>query len=127
MTARLAAENATEGQLSRMNELLETASENMDDDEVLSSTNMAFHGEIAVASGNLVLGQVLEVLVDLFKAERQTILDIYGDRSGDHDAHRSIFDAIRQGDPELSEERMRGHLGEVRDVLLKWDDQRHPV
>lgn len=127
MSAGLAAEHATEEQLCEMEALLQHASEHLDDDEVLTTTNMAFHREVAVASGNVVLRQVLDVLVELFKREQRIILDIYGNRGRDHTEHRDILEALRAGDAELARQRMQAHLDEVRDVLDRWDPEEHPV
>ncbi len=126
-SAGLAAEHATDAHLERMTHLLATAEENLDNDAVLSPTNLAFHCEIAAASGNTVLAQLLEVLMDLFKGEHRVILDVYGDRRKDHEEHVSILDALRRRDPALAQERMQTHLEGVREVLLRWDPQDIPL
>ena len=123
----LAASHATDDDLARMAELLDTAAAHLDDDTKLSEVNMAFHREIAVASGNAVLGQLQDVLSKLFQKEQRLILDIYGSREQDHREHAGLLDAIRQREPELAERRMRSHLGGVRDVLLRWDPDQKPL
>jgi GntR family transcriptional regulator, transcriptional repressor for pyruvate dehydrogenase complex len=75
-TVELAARNATDEDLGQMSALLVRAGENIDDDAVLSSINMAFHRAIAAASGNSVLSQLLEVLTNVFHDEQRVILDI---------------------------------------------------
>lgn len=126
-TVKLAAQHATEEHLECMEELLTEARQNLDDDAVLSMTNMAFHREVAVASGNVVLAQMLEVLANLFEREQRIILGIHGSRERDHSEHRSILEALRERDESLAEERMRKHLEGVREVLLQWDPDRHPL
>lgn len=123
----LAASHATATHLERMATLLATAEENLDNDPVLSPTNMAFHREIAAASGNTVLAQLLEVLINLFQAEHRMILDIYGAREKDHEEHLEILDALRRRDASLARERMQTHLEGVREVLLRWDPERTPL
>lgn len=123
----LAAEHATEEHLARMEALLREAGRQLDDDATLNRTNMAFHREVAVASGNAVLAQLLEVLSSLFGQEQRSILDIHGNRKKDYEEHLSILDALRKHDPALAEERMRVHLDGVRDVLRQWDPDTHPL
>lgn len=119
-TARMTAEHATPEHLARMEELLAHAEVHLEDDEALNAANMAFHREIAAASGNAVLHQLLEVLTSLFREEQRVILRIHGSRVRDHAEHRQIFEALRQREPALAAERMRAHLEGVREVLLQW-------
>jgi len=123
----LAAVNASPEQLDEMQRLLEQAEEKLDDDALLNQINLSFHRQIAVASGNAVLRQLLDVLSSLFSDEQKLILDIHGSRKQDHVEHCAILDALRQGDATLAQTRMRRHLEGVRDVLLRWDPQTHPV
>ena len=123
----LAATHAEDEHFERMAALLDEAEEHMADDVKLSETNMAFHREIAVASGNTVLAQLQEVLSKLFQEEQRAILNIYGSREQDHREHAGLLDALRQRDPALAEQRMRDHLGGVRDVVLQWDPDRTPL
>jgi GntR family transcriptional repressor for pyruvate dehydrogenase complex len=81
---------------------------------------MSFHNEIATASGNVVLSQLLSALINIFQEEQRVILGIYGFREKDHAEHVAIFEALLARDADLAEERMRAHLNEVRDVLLQW-------
>lgn len=123
----LAATAATEAHLARLAELMEAAAASLDDDAALSRTNMAFHREIAVASGNTVLAQIQEVLTNLFQREQRLILRIYGSREKDHQEHAGILEAIRQGEAALAQERMQAHLEGVREVLLRWDPAQTPI
>lgn len=123
----LAAEHATAEQLNAMRLLLDKAAHSLDDDAELSATNMAFHREIALASGNSVLLQILEVLSRLFQHEQRLILDIFGSRKQDHAEHLEILDALERRDAELATERMRTHLEGVREALVRWNPQTNPV
>lgn len=122
-----AAKHATEENFAAMRALLDKAAENFDDDEVLSSTNMAFHQEVTHASGNLVLSQLLDVLRNLFQKEQRLILNIYGSPQKDHDEHLGILDALERRDERLAVDRMQEHLEGVRDVVLRWDPESFPV
>ena len=126
-SATLAAAHATPEHLAELRELLARASESLDDDALLNQTNLAFHRQIALASGNVVLRQLLEVLASLFRQEQQLILGIHGSRRQDHAEHLAILDALERRDEELAAQRMRAHLEGVRDVLRRWDPEAHPV
>lgn len=117
-----AARNATEEDICRLEGLLEEAEVHMTDDAVLNKTNMAFHREVAVASGNMVIAQLLEVLSNLFENEQRRLLDIHGSREEDHAEHLAILDAIRKGDEELAKQRMRDHLEGVREMAKRWEE-----
>ncbi len=118
-----AAGNATDEHLATMRELLNEASEHLADDDLLSSTNMAFHQEIAAASGNQVLAQLLDVLRSLFAREQRAILDIYGSRLKDHEHHLDILDALERRDEKLAVARMQAHLEGVLAVVRQWDPE----
>ncbi len=123
----LAAEHATAEHAARMEALLAKAEANHDDDAVLSATNMAFHREIAAASGNAVVHQLLDVLASLFRDEQRAILNIYGSRRKDHAEHRGILDALVRRDREGAVRQMRAHLDGVRVALLRWDPDAAPL
>lgn len=123
-TAALAASNATSDHLSEMERLLARAGESLSDGELLNQVNLSFHRQIALASGNTVMHQILEVLSSLFRQEQRMILDIHGNRAEDHSEHVGIFDAVRLGDPALATSRMQDHLERVREVLMGWDEHK---
>jgi GntR family transcriptional repressor for pyruvate dehydrogenase complex len=123
----LAAERAAPHHLARMEELLARAEQHLGDDAVLNPTNMAFHGEIAAASGNAVIHQLLQVLASLFRHEQQVIMNIYGSRRKDHEEHWEILRALVERDAGRAAALMRAHLEGVRDVLRRWDPQAAPL
>lgn len=125
-SVRLASEHATPEQLAGMRAQLAKAREKLQDDAALSSANMAFHREIALASGNAVLYQLLDVLANVFQEEQLKILDIYGWRQKDHDEHLGILAALERRDAALAAGRMRAHLEGVREVLLRWEPAPRP-
>ena len=61
--------------LKEMRRLLNEAEKHLDDDGVLNKVNMQFHRQIAVASENTVLLQLLDVLREMFQQEQLMILD----------------------------------------------------
>ena len=125
--AGLASTHATDSQLAEMARLLAHAESHLDDDDVLNQTNMAFHRSIAIASGNAVFRQLLEVLTSLFSREQRVILDIQNSRGEDHRQHVGIYDALRARDPEAARECMQQHLAKVRTDLEQWDPDTHPI
>lgn len=123
----LAARNAAEEHFAEMWQLLSMAGENLGDAAVLNHVNMAFHGQIASASGNTVLAQILEVLSNLFRQEQRVILDIYGSGEKDHEEHLGILEALEQRDEVLSADRIRVHLERVRSALVWWEPGETPI
>jgi GntR family transcriptional repressor for pyruvate dehydrogenase complex len=123
----LAAQNATEEHLQEMRRLLTTAGASLNDDSVLNAVNMAFHRQIALASGNTVLAQLLDVIQELFTEEQRLILGIFGSRERDHQEHLGILEALERRDDALGVERMRTHLEGVQAAVQRWDPEQHPV
>lgn len=119
--------NGTPDHLLEMRRLLTTAGENLANDRVLNAINMGYHRQIAIASGNTVLVQLLDVLQDLFREEQRMILGIFGSRERDHREHLEILEAIEARQETLAAERMRTHLQGVQDAVERWDPERHPV
>jgi GntR family transcriptional regulator, transcriptional repressor for pyruvate dehydrogenase complex len=122
-----AVQHATPEHLREMRRLLTTAAENLANDDVLNSVNMGFHRQIAIASGNSVILQLLDVLRELFSAEQRAILDIFGSRERDHAEHLTILEALEARDGALAAERMKTHLEGVEAAVTRWDPESHPV
>jgi len=115
-----AIKNATLEDLVALRRTLTTAGQNLANDEVLNEVNMSFHRQIARASGNAVLTQLLDVLHDLFTEEQRLILGIFGSRERDHQEHLDILEALERRDEQLAVERMRKHLEGVADSIEQW-------
>ena len=126
-TVSLACANGTAEQFAEMERLLAHAGEHIQDDGVLNETNLAFHQQIAIASGNTVLQQLLAVLTKLFSREQRLILDIQNMREQDHDEHLAIVAAVKQRQTQLAVSRMRAHLENVQQVLKRWDSTDTPL
>lgn len=126
-TAGLAARHATEAHLEEMGHLLANAGRALDDTSLLNQLNLGFHRQVALASGNMVMHQILDVLSSLFRNEQRMILDIHARRADDHKEHLGIYHAIRSRDHALAVRRMRSHLERVRDTLRRWDPLENPV
>jgi GntR family transcriptional repressor for pyruvate dehydrogenase complex len=123
----LAAKSASAENLAEMRRLLDAAGKNLENGEFLNPVNMGFHQEIARASGNTVLSQITDVIRGLFSQEQRLILGIHGPRIRDHQEHLGLLEALEQRDADLCVARMRAHLEGVRDAILKWDPEHHPL
>jgi GntR family transcriptional regulator, transcriptional repressor for pyruvate dehydrogenase complex len=118
--AELAAQNAGEAEIGKLEELLKEAEGYLrGDDESLHRTNMGLHCAIAQCSGNFILAQVLESLVELYPFEQLAIMEFYNDRRSDHEEHRVIVGAIKDGDAARANELMREHILGVKSVVEK--------
>lgn len=104
--------------IAELERILDLADQSLEgQDEALSSLNLDFHRAIARLSGNKVLGQTMESLLDLYAAEQMMILQVYDNRERDAREHRAVLTAIRGGRPDLAAEQMREHLTGVRTVV----------
>lgn len=127
MSVSEAVKYATLEDLVEMRRLLTSAGQNLTNDVVLNEVNMGFHRQIALASSNAVLLQLLDVLRDLFTDEQRLILGIFGSRERDHKEHLSILDALEKRDEKKGTDLMRKHLQGVADSILRWNPEDHPV
>lgn len=117
--AGLAAENADELRVAELGRHLDRAEHCLDgeDDNALHRANMEFHRAVAACSGNSILSQVMDSLVELYSSEQRAILKIYDDRSRDYREHREIYAAIRSRDSELAYGEMHRHLKGVKQIV----------
>ena len=122
-----AIKHATLEDLVELRRTLTTAGQNLGNDDVLNEVNMSFHRQIARASGNMVLTQLLDVLHDLFTEEQRLILGIFGSRERDHQEHLAILDALEARDETLAVDRMRTHLEGVAESIERWSAEGQPV
>jgi GntR family transcriptional regulator, transcriptional repressor for pyruvate dehydrogenase complex len=116
--ASLAA-HADDAAIAELAELIDRAGKLLEGshDGPLSVANLGFHRGVARCSGNAVLGQVIDTLLDLYQPEQMEILRLYADRVHDHEEHAAILQAIQAHDPALASERMQRHLEGVRTVV----------
>ena len=116
--ACLAVGRGTKAQVAELERILDRADQALQgQDDLLSDLNLSFHRTIARLSGNSVLSQTIDSLLDLYAAEQLVILKVYDDRERDAREHRAVFEAIRDRRADLAAERMREHLTEVRAVV----------
>jgi GntR family transcriptional repressor for pyruvate dehydrogenase complex len=79
--------------------------------------NSMFHSAIARASGNLVLAQIVESLIELYSSELHSVdptRSLEEVRAGDHDHHVQIAAAIQRRDRGAARTAMERHLEYAR-------------
>jgi GntR family transcriptional repressor for pyruvate dehydrogenase complex len=113
----MAAERASDEAIAAMRHLLGTADGTADDHRALA-TDAAFHRQLAAASGNTIVEQMLDALHDLFAGEGRVVRWEPLVRDADARAHAAILGAVERRDPVLAAERMREHLQGVRAAIV---------
>ncbi|MEV6284343.1 FCD domain-containing protein [Kribbella sp. NPDC051770] len=107
-----AALNRMAGDLAAAEELIASG-----DHARLAEVNMDFHRNLAQASGNATLAEVVESVTVVNVREQLEILFIHGEAQTDLDEHRAIYTAVQDGDVELAERLTREHLDGVLAVI----------
>ena len=109
--AALAARHRSEEQLAR----LESTSSGARKKDAAQGERRNFHRELAGASGNPVLFEVVDSLLTARSRDQRAVRRLVPDRARDLDQHRAIFEAVRDQDPGAAEELTRQHLLELRE------------
>lgn len=116
--AELTVRRADEAKVAELERLLGEAERRLDGAaEMLHRTNMSFHRAIAEFSGNYILAQIIESLIELYSFEQLAIMSFYDDRLRDHGEHLEILAAIRDGDAERARGLMHRHISGVRSTV----------
>lgn len=121
-TARLAAENITDEELSFLHNILGEQREKHKKGQSVADCDISFHKAIAKASGNKVL-ETLYIL--LFSYGQQTTLFEHVRRQVNAvymTSHTEIYEALKKHDAKLAEKCMIGHMDSlIEDVTKYWD------
>lgn len=116
--ASMAAQRADEDDVRRLEVILEDAEHLLKGhDDELHTVNMGFHLEIARISGNQVLAQMFDSLIDFYSHEQLGILALFNARVRDYRDHVLVFDAIQNHDADRARDRMKDHLHGVFAVV----------
>ncbi len=111
-TVALAAKRVQTHHLERMEEILRSARDFMEDRDIerLMELDREFHGTIAAAAGNAVLSEVLRNLHD--RSLRLWFISLNDENHllGVQAEHQEILDAVRARDETLAAERMTAHI-----------------
>nr|WP_277602067.1 FCD domain-containing protein [Nocardioides sp. KC13] len=76
-----------------------------------------FHVALAGASGNLLLRETVEALLQVRARDQIEIRHRYTDRDRDHADHLRIVEAVRDGDPDAAAALTREHLLAIREAI----------
>jgi GntR family transcriptional regulator, transcriptional repressor for pyruvate dehydrogenase complex len=118
--AGLAARHRSPATTAALRRSLDAAEQHLaGDDARLHEANMAFHRAVATASGHRILHEVLDSLLSVHAGEQREILQIFDDRSRDHEEHRAVLAAVEAGSEEQARRLMRRHLEDVADVVVR--------
>jgi GntR family transcriptional regulator, transcriptional repressor for pyruvate dehydrogenase complex len=118
--AGLAARHRSPASTAELRRSLDAAEQHLNgDDARLHEANMAFHRSVATASGHRILHEVLDSLLSVHAGEQREILQIFDDRSRDHEEHRAVLAAIEAGSEERARDLMRRHLEDVAAVVSR--------
>lgn len=107
--ARLAAVRRTDAGLSQLRERL-SAMESAQDQDSFVEADVAFHLEIANASGNAVLAGVLASIQTLLRVWIARVIMAEASLRPSYVEHEPIFDAIRRGDESAAAAAAEAHL-----------------
>jgi GntR family transcriptional repressor for pyruvate dehydrogenase complex len=117
--AARAAANATEEELSRLEDILRRQAEKVRRGEPSIEEDSEFHYAIALAARNSVVLRVLDVLMDLLRESRSRSLQVKGRPDRSFAGHRRILRAIKRRDGPAAEAAVRKHLKEIEEVVTR--------
>ncbi len=116
LLAGLAAERRDEVACAEMRRQLEIMRDATDDD-VFVEADVALHLQIARATGNESLLQIMRSIRSLMKVWITRVARAPGSRAVTLEEHRLVFEAIERGDPTGARRAMEAHMGGARDRL----------
>ena len=113
--AELAAVRAREGELAAMEEAVEQMEPAVDHPDVtaLVQADLAFHHALCAAAGHAALTEFADALGEQLVRERGTIWNIPGRPARSLVEHRTICDAVRDGDQQRARQAVLEHLESV--------------
>ena len=117
--AARAAANATEEELSRLEDILRRQTEKVRRGEPSIEEDTEFHYTIALAARNTVVLRVLDVLMDLLHDSRARSLQVKGRPERSCAGHRRILRAIKRRDGPAAEAAVRKHLKEIEEIVMR--------
>ncbi len=110
--AELAASHIDPAALTAIEQVIQQAADEVRLREYMES-NVRFHTLIARASGNLVLSQIIESLIELYSVELDQVdpnLQLVDGRAADNAVHQEIYAALATGDGSAAHDAMARHL-----------------
>jgi GntR family transcriptional repressor for pyruvate dehydrogenase complex len=117
--AARAAANATEEEITHLEEILSRQQAKIDQGELAIEEDSKFHYAIAQAARNSVVLKVLDVFMDYLRDSRELSLQVEGRPQKSLNSHRRILNAIARKNPAAAEKAMRRHITAIEGLLLK--------
>jgi GntR family transcriptional repressor for pyruvate dehydrogenase complex len=114
----LAAVRVTDEALDRMQADLGVMAKSLDDLSAFVEADAAFHREIAAASGNMVLEELLQSIRSLLRIWVDRALNDEGHAEAALREHTAIYDALKARDAAAVSETMRSHMATASRRLL---------
>ena len=108
--AELAAERVSDASLARLRAQVVAMKESLDDRNKFIEADLKFHIEIARASENDVLLNLLQSIRSLLRIWVERGLQSNGDAQLAYDEHVAVYEAIASRDPEIARRAMSHHM-----------------
>jgi GntR family transcriptional regulator, transcriptional repressor for pyruvate dehydrogenase complex len=111
--ARLAADRRTDADLKEISDALTDHERAIETSVPAVEPSVRFHVRIGEAAHSEVLCSFVSSFAEMMNERGPILESIPGYREWEIEQHRSVFEPIRDGDPELAAERMTAHLDAV--------------
>jgi GntR family transcriptional repressor for pyruvate dehydrogenase complex len=113
--AALAAERASEEDITIMREAIAMMDEHLTCADSYIAADNNFHRALAKATQNPIVLSLVDSIVDLLSEQRKLIFMVSGGPERGQFHHKRLFEAILRHDPVAARETMYAHLRQVRD------------
>lgn len=115
----LAARSLSEADAAALAQAITEAERRLAAGESAHESNLAFHALLSGACGNRVLALVTQAVLELLHEVEPRVPSGPAANREACRAHRAILEALRQGDAEAAERRMREHLASLERALTR--------
>jgi GntR family transcriptional repressor for pyruvate dehydrogenase complex len=116
--ARVAAERATDEDLSELQRLLDVQRQKVKAGQSAIAEDTAFHAILARSTRNRVIMSIMATLNDLLVDSRTQSLKQKGRPSRSIDGHEAVVAALRRKDPEGASQAMYNHIDQIAHLQL---------
>jgi GntR family transcriptional repressor for pyruvate dehydrogenase complex len=123
--AREAARHATAADLESLTAALVANRKAIGDRERFTSTDIAFHFELAKIARNPIFIALHDQISEWLKEQRIVTLAARGQEKTAFEAHKAIYEGIAARDPDRAEAAMRSHLEQLAATF--WQQRSHDV
>lgn len=118
-SAMLAASRASHDQIETMKRLLNSVEQSLaqGDLDILGYDDQKFHRLLAQASGNHLLSELIDAVIEAMVSPRRSLQRLPGRAQTSLAEHRAILQALIDRDPEAAERAVTAHISSVRMAL----------